>query len=140
MTQFHENLSREQQIEGPSDRSFGITFAVVFLAVGLWPLPWGENVRVWALAVAAAFLLTALVRPSVLTPLNRLWLKLGLLLHRVTTPLMLGVIFFLVVLPTGLLMRLVGKRPLHLALERDKASYWVRRDPGAQPTSMRNQF
>ena len=140
MAQFHENLSREQQIEGPSERSFGITFAVVFLIVGLWPLLWGEDVRAWALALTAAFLLTALVRPSVLSPLNRLWLKFGLLLHRVTTPLMLGVIFFLVVLPTGLLMRLMGKRPLHLGLERDRASYWVTRDAAAHSATMRNQF
>ena len=125
---------------GPSDRSFGLTFAGVFSIVGLWPLPGRGEVRLWALAIAAAFLLAALLVPTVLAPLNRLWLRFGLVLHKVTTPIILGAIFFLVVLPTGLLMRLFGKRPLKLHLERAAESYWVRREGSLEPASMKNQF
>lgn len=127
-------------VEGPSDRSFGLTFSAVFTIVALWPLPWGGEVRAWALALAAAVLALALFRPSVLAPLNALWLKFGLLLHKFTTPLMLGVIFFLVILPLGFLMRLAGKRPLQLRFERHAPTYWIDRNPGEQPGSMRNQF
>lgn len=138
--QLHEDFSREETVVGPSDRSFGLTFAAVFSIVGLWPLPGRGEVRVWALAVAGAFLLAALLVPTVLAPLNRLWMRFGLVLHKIMTPVILGVIFFLVVLPTGLLMRLLGKRPLHLHPDRASASYWVRREGSLEPASMKNQF
>lgn len=138
--QFHEDLSRGQDIVGPSDRAFGVTFAVVFGLVGLWPLLWGGTARLWALGLSVAFLLAALVFPWVLAPLNRVWLKFGLLLHQITTPLILGLIFFLVVLPIGLVMRALGKRPLQLHPERTAVSYWAHREAPVEPGSMRNQF
>jgi hypothetical protein len=138
--QLHEDYAREPVVVGPSDRSFGLTFAVVFSLVGSWPLPWGGEARLWALALAAAFLLTAFLFPAALGPANRLWLRFGLLLHKIATPVILGAIFFLVLLPIGLLLRLLGKRPLQLHFDRDSESYWVRREAPGEPTSMRNQF
>lgn len=137
----HERLSREPEVRGSSDRSFGLVFATVFLAVGLWPLGRGGTLRVWALAVAGVFFAAALAGPSLLAPLNRLWTRFGLLLSKVTTPIVMGVLFYLVVTPTGLLMRLFGKDPLRLSRDRVAGSYWIHREPpGPSPETMTNQF
>ena len=137
----HEDLDREEEVEGSSDRSFGIVFAVVFAIIGCWPLLSGRGVRVWALAVAAAFLLIAFTRPSLLSGLNRWWLKLGLLLGKVVSPIALGLLFYGVLTPIGGLMRLVGQDPLRLKFDRAAASFWIDRDPpGPPPGSMTNQF
>lgn len=137
----HESFTREQTVKGSSDRGFGIVFAVVFLIVALWPLLGGGALRWWSLAVSGAFLAAALAVPKVLAPLNRLWMQFGLLLHRVTNPLIMGFVFYLAVVPTALIMRLLGKDPLRLRLDRAAKSYWIdRRPPGPAPDSMRNQF
>lgn len=136
----HEDLSRSQHAESSSDRAFGLVFAVVFCVVALFPLLRGGEPLVWAWAGAAAFLLVALARPALLAPLNRLWLKVGALLHRIVSPLVLGLVFYGVVLPTGLAMRLVGRRPLHGDFD-GRDSFWVHRDPpGPAPEGMKNQF
>lgn len=137
----HENLVRHDEIEGSSDRAFGVVFTVVFLLVGLYPLLRSEGVRVWALGLAAIILIAALARPGVLAPLNRLWLKLGLLLHRVVSPVVLGLLFYGIVLPTGLAMRLVGKRTIPVDFDRQRDTYWIERDPpGPAAEGMKNQF
>lgn len=137
----HENLSRESEVRGSSDRSFGLVFAVVFLTIGLWPLVRGGTLRAWALVLAGAFLIAALTRPSLLAPLNRLWTRFGLLLGKVTTPIVMSILFYLVVTPTGLLMRLFGKDPLRLSRDREADSYWIKREPpGPSPETMTNQF
>jgi len=137
----HEDISRQQEIEGSSDRSFGIVFAVVFAIVALWPLLSKEPVRWWSAAVAAAFLVVALVRPALLAGLNRQWLKLGLLLGKIVSPIALGVLFYLVITPLGLMLRIAGKDPLRLKFDREARSYWIRREPpGPPPDSMTNQF
>ena len=137
----HEDLKRGHQVERGSDRTLGLVFGAFFLIIGSWPLIGGNAVRVWAIVVAAAFLAAAGVRPAVLAPLNRAWTWIGLLLHRVVSPVVLGAVFFLVVTPTGLLMRALGKDPLRLRLDRSAGSYWIeRRPPGPAPDSMRNQF
>jgi hypothetical protein len=137
----HESYTREDDIQGSSNRSFGGVFTVVFAAVGLLPLIRGGEVRVWALAIAGAFFITALLAPSLLTPLNRLWFKFGLLLHRVVSPLVMGMLFYVVVTPIGLLMRLFGKRPLDLEFNAAVHSYWVvRQPPGPAPDTIKNQF
>lgn len=124
-----------------SDRSFGIVFCVVFAVIGLYPLLGGGDVRLWSLGLAAAFLLVALVRPGLLAPLNRWWLKFGLLLGRIVSPLAMGLVFFLVMTPTGLIMRLLGKDLLRLRLEPAAESYWIeRRPPGPAPETMTHQF
>lgn len=137
----HENLAREEAVEGSSDRAFGIVFTVVFAVIGAWPLPWGNPPRIWALVLAAAFLAVALAAPALLAPLNRLWLRLGLLLHKIITPLVMGLIFFLAVTPTGLILRAMGKDPLRLRRDAAANSYWIHRTPpGPPPGSIRNQF
>jgi hypothetical protein len=96
---------------------------------------------VWALGIAAAFFLAALLMPAVLAPLNRLWFKFGMLLHRVVSPLVMGMLFYVVVTPIGLLMRLFGKRPLNLEFETAETSYWIlRQPPGPAPETIKNQF
>ena len=124
-----------------SDRSFGLVFAVVFALSGCWPLIHSHSPRWWALGIAIAFLLAALGRPQILRPLNRAWLALGLLLHKVVSPLMMGAIFFLCVTPTAWIMRLRRKDVLSLARRSDVASYWIRRErqPPAAET-MKRQF
>ena len=137
----HESLTRAEAVKTSSDRSFGVVFTVVFLIIGLWPLLSGATPRLWALAVAAGFLAAALIRPSVLAPLNRLWTKFGLLLHKITNPIIMGLVFFLAVTPTALIMMALGKDPLRRKIDKNATSYWIRRDPpGPAPESMKNQF
>ena len=137
----HEDLTREQDVEGSSDRSFGAVFAVVFLVIAGWPLWHGESLRWWAAGVAAAFALVAMVRPALLAGLNRQWMKLGVLLGRVVSPIALGLLFYCVLTPLGAVLRLAGKDPLRLRFDRGTDSYWIRREPpGPPPDSMTNQF
>src|SRR5262245_33795680 len=137
----HEDWSREETVQGSSDRVFGLVWSGALAVVGLWPLIGGRPIRTWALGVAGAFILVSLLRPAVLAPLNRLWLRLGLLLQRITNPVVLGALFFGTVLPIGLLMRLTGKNPLRLGFDRNAESYWIpRQPPGPAPDSMPRQF
>ncbi|MBI5164809.1 MAG: hypothetical protein HY985_13015 [Magnetospirillum sp.] len=137
----HEDIRRETDVQVGTDRSFGIVFAVVFAIIGLWPLVKGEPTRLWAVGAAVAFLLAALAVPRALRPLNLLWFKFGMLLHHVVTPLVMGLLFFATVTPTGILMRLSGKDPMRLKRDPAAASYWiVREPPGPAPESMKNQF
>ena len=137
----HEDLSRGHVAEQGSPRGFGIVFAVVFAVIGLWPLMDGEGARVWALVVAGVFLVLALLRPSLLAPFNRIWLGLGAVLHRNVNPLVMGFMFFAVITPTALLLRLMGKDLLRRRFAPNEKSYWIPREPpGPDPQSMRNQF
>lgn len=140
-TQTHEYLGHEEAVRAGSDRSFGLVFAGVFVVIALFPLLGGRPVRLWSLIVAAAFVAIALLRPGLLAPANRLWLAFGLLLHRVTSPLVLGMLFFLVFTPMGLLMRMLGKDLLRLRGNGSAPSYWIHRNPpGPEPDTMRHQF
>jgi hypothetical protein len=137
----HEDFSRKHDSRGSSDRSFGIVFAVFFTLFGLWRLRLHQPVRWWALGLAGALLIVALVQPVWLRPLNRAWTKLGLLMGAVVSPLVTGLLYLLVVTPTGLLFRLFKKDPLRLDREAGSPSYWIeRRPPGPSPETMRNQF
>lgn len=137
----HENLERQHEIKGSSERFFGITFFVFFLLIALWPLLWGKPLRIGVLGVSISFLALALIRPSLLAPLNRLWLKFGALLHSITSPIILGIMFFLVILPIGLLMRLLGKDFLRLRFDNNTPSYWIKREPpGPDKSSLNRQF
>lgn len=137
----HEDFSRRDDVKGPSDRAFGATFTVVFLLIALWPLLGGEAPRAWALTVAAAFFLAALIRPTLLAPLNRLWLRLGLALHRIVNPVVMGLIFFLMITPIAVVMRLLGRDQLRLKWDPEARSYWIEHDPpGPQPATMKQQF
>ncbi len=137
----HEDLHRAMRIVESTDRAFGFVFAIVFTVLGGWL--WFKGFDGWpfALTVAGAFLLAALVRSSVLAPLNRLWMRFGRLLHAIVSPVVLGFLFFAVMTPVGLLMRAFKKDPLRLALDDQVQSYWiVREPPGPDPQTMRNQF
>ena len=137
----HERLVRDEEIRGSSDRSFGLLFAVVFTVVGLWPLIHGGALRLWFLGLALAFLVVASLRPGLLSPLNRLWTRAGLLLHHVVNSIILALLFFLVVTPTGLVMRLLGKDSLRLRFQPEAKSYWIARQPPGPPSDgMKNQF
>lgn len=137
----HETFRDREVVKGSSNRAFGIVFAVVFAIIGAFPLISGTAPRWWALIVGALFLLAGLAFPGILAPLNRLWLRFGLLLHRIVNPLVMGLLFFLVVTPIGLIMRLIGKRPLLLETDPNAETYWIRRTPpGPSPESMKQQF
>ena len=137
----HEDLSREHVVKGSSDRAFGLVFAAVFLLVGAWPLVHGGLLRWWALVLAAAFALITVTKPQLLASLNRLWIRLGGLLSKVVSPLALGLLFYAVLAPLGVCLRLAGKDPLKLNRAPQAASYWVpRQPPGPPPDSMTNQF
>lgn len=124
-----------------SDRSFGLVFAAAFTIYGCWPLLHMERPRWWALGIAIAFAAAALLQPHILTPLNQAWLAIGRLLHRVMSPLVMGVIFFLCLSPIAWVMRLRGKDPLSLSRRPDLPSYWIPRrlSPPAVET-MKQQF
>lgn len=131
---------REHEIVLPSNRSFGLLFCFVFLVVAFWPIVFGGGLRLWAVAISALFALAALVVPGVLTPLNRLWMKFGALLHRIVSPIVLGILFFVVITPYGLVMRAFKRDPLRLRRE-PADTYWVDRSPpGPAPDSMDKQF
>ena len=137
----HENLDREEEVKVCSDRSFGVVFTLVFLAVGTWTVSGGQSEGWLFLASAVLFFIVAMVRPSVLGPLNRAWMKLGLLLSRVINPFILGVIFFLIITPMAVVRRLLGKDSLHLESKLGLESYWIDRNPpGPKPGSMTRQF
>ena len=127
--------------QGSTDRAFGWVMTAFFGLVGLWPLVHGHAVRGWSLILAAAFALAVIVMPRALAPLNRAWTWLGALLHKITNPLVLGVAFYIVVAPIGLLMRLAGRDPLRLKRDDKAASYWIaRQPPGPPPSSFPRQF
>ena len=137
----HEPVVKHKKIEVGSARMFGYVIGGFFVIVALLPLIRGHEARWWALGVAAAFLLVALVYPRVLQPLNILWFRFGLLLHAIVGPIVMSVIFWITVAPVGVIMRAMGKDPLRLKLEADAASYWITRDPpGPEPGSMSRQF
>jgi hypothetical protein len=124
-----------------SDRSFGFVFAVVFALIACWPLLSWRPPYPWLLGVAIAFALVAAIRPSLLRPLNKAWLAFGRLLSRIVNPLIMGLVFFLGVTPTGWIMRLRGRDLLARTRRPDMPSYWVARDqPAPEPDSMRRQF
>ena len=132
-------------VRGPapesSDRSFGFVFTGVFALIGCWPLVRLLPPRWWMLGIAVAFALVALVWPQILHPFNRAWLALGRLLHRLVSPLLMGVIFFVVVSPIAWIMRLRGKDVLSLARRTDLSSYWITRESQAPASeTMKRQF
>ena len=137
----HENLDKEEEVKVSSDRSFGIVFTLVFLTVGVWVVSGGQSKGWFFFVSAALFLVVAIARPSTLGPFNRSWAKFGLLLGQVFNPLLLGVVFFLVVTPIAVVMRLLGKDSLHLKSKSDLKSYWIDRSPaGPKFGSMTKQF
>ena len=137
----HENLDKEEEIKVSSDRSFGIVFTLVFLAAGGWIVSRGQS-EGWLFFVSAAlFFVVAIIHPSILGPFNRAWAKFGLFLGQVFNPILLGVVFFLVVTPIAIALRLSGKDLLDLKSKSNLESYWIDRNPaGIKFGSMTKQF
>ena len=125
-------------IEQSAPKSFGIVFAIVFLIVSLYPLISSEGFRVWALVVSVIFLLLAYTSPKMLIHPNKLWFKFGILLGSIIVPIVMGLVYFVSVLPTGLIMRLLGKDLLKQKLDKNAKSYWIERTELLGP--MKNQF
>lgn len=124
-----------------AERQFGFVFAVVFTVLALLPLRHDEPVRRWAAGAALGLLLLTLAWPAALVWPNRLWLKFGELLHRVTSPVALGMVYVVAILPIGVAMRWAGKDPLRLRRTPEESSYWIRRDPpGRADERMKRQF
>ena len=137
----HENLNRKIGTQGSSDRSFGLVFSAFFLIIAVLPLFDGGRMRLWASIVSGLFLAASFVAPGILSPLNRLWTRFGLLLHKIVGPVVLGVMFYAMVTPMGILRRLFGNDPMRLRLEPALKSYWIKREPpGPKPESMTDQF
>ena len=136
----HESFDRGE-VKASSDRSFGLVFAAVFAIVAFWPWMSGGGARLWALALAAFFVATAVVRPRLLRPLSRAWFKIGLILHHVMTPIVMGVIFVLGVVPTAVVMRMRRKDLLRIDPRRRGETNWVvRTPPGPSPDTMKHLF
>jgi hypothetical protein len=138
---FHEDLGRKQEGQGSSDRAFAFVFAVFFSCVGLSLLRAHHPVRWWAFVVAGLFLVAGIVKPAWLSPLNKYWTKVGVLMGRIVGPVVTAVLFYAVVTPTALLFRIMGKDPLRLSRDPEARSYWIEREPpGPAPETMANQF
>tara|TARA_B100000161_G_C33341973_1_gene320574 strand:- start:15 stop:398 length:384 start_codon:yes stop_codon:yes gene_type:complete len=120
-----------------SNRSFGIVFFVVFLLIALYPFTYGGEIRIWSLIISLIFLILGLFNSIILSPLNKIWFKFGLFLGKIVSPLIMGIIFFLVVTPIGFTMRLLGKDVLNLKYNKNK-SYWIEKK--GPKSKMKNQF
>ena len=127
----------DNNIKIGSNRSFGIVFSIVFLLVSIYPLLNDGSVRIWSLIISFIFLILGLSKSNLLTPLNILWMKFGLLLGQIISPIIMVIIFFVVVTPIGIIMRVLGKNILRLKKNKKK-SYWIKRE--IKKTNMRNQF
>jgi hypothetical protein len=127
----------KNNIKISSNKSFGIVFFVFFLIVSIYPLIDGGVLRVWSLVISAIFLILGLLNSKVLTPLNKLWFKLGILLGAIVSPIVMGIVFFIVVTPISLIMKILGKDILNLKKNKNQ-SYWV--DKSEPKSKMKNQF
>tara|TARA_Y100001935_G_C16884864_1_gene304297 strand:- start:51 stop:434 length:384 start_codon:yes stop_codon:yes gene_type:complete len=120
-----------------SNRSFGIVFFIVFLIIALYPLLNSSDIRLWSLITSVIFLILGLLNSKILTPLNKIWFKFGILLGKIISPLIMGIIFFFVVSPIGIIMRFFRKDLLNLKFN-DTKSYWIKKT--GPKSKMKNQF
>ena len=127
-----------EDVKISSNRSFGLVFFVVFLIIAFYPLLNDKSINTWSLIVSLIFLTLGLINSKLLNPLNKVWFKFGLFLGKIISPIIMGLIFFLVVTPIGLLMRFFGKDVLNLKLNKKKSSYWI--EKGGPKSKMKNQF
>ncbi len=128
---------RDNNIKIGTNRSFGIVFSLVFLLIALYPLINNKDIRLWSLVISLIFLALGLIKSKILSPLNKIWFKFGIILGLVVSPVIMGIIFFLVVTPIGFIMRLLGKDILNLNYQNDK-SYWIQKN--GPKSNMNNQF
>ena len=127
----------KQKIKIPSNKNFGIVFSIVFLIISLWPLLNQNDIRIWSLIISGIFLVLGLINSKLLLPLNKIWFKFGILLGNFIAPIVMGIVYFMVVTPTGLIMRLLGKDLLNLK-RNNKHTYWIEKDNSNN--DLKNQF
>ena len=126
-----------EKINIPTNKSFGLVFCIVFIIISLFPLLYDENIRNWSVITAIVFLILGLLNSPALTPLNKIWFKFGIIIGNFMSPIIMGIIFFMVVTPTSLLVRVFGKDLLSLK-KNDSKTYWVKKDN--IKSEMKNQF
>jgi len=120
-----------------SNRNFGITFFIIFLIISFWPLLDDNQIRIWSIIISIIFLILGILNSKILTPLNTVWFKFGLILGKVVSPIVMGIVFFVVVTPIAIFMRILGKDLLNLKYNNNK-SYWI--EKGGPKSKMKNQF
>ena len=128
---------KNQKIKIGSNRNFGIVFFIVFLIIAFWPLLNSNEINYWSLAISITFLILGLANSKILTPLNKIWFKFGILLGNVIAPIVMGIIFFLIVTPTSIIMKILGKDILNLK-KNNNNSYWI--EKSNQNSKMKNQY
>ena len=131
-------MLHKSKIKMNSNRNFGLVFFIIFLILGLWPITNGEEIRIWLILLAFIFLILGIMESKLLSPLNRLWFKFGIMLGAIVAPIVMGAIFFIVVTPIGIVMSIMGKDLLNKKHDKKKETYWIKR---IKPTgSMKRQF
>jgi len=120
-----------------SNRSFGVVFFVVFLLIGLWPILKGNELRIWSIVISLIFLILGILNSKILTPFNKAWFRFGIFLGNFISPIIMGIVFFLVVTPTGLIMKLFRKDLINLR-KNNSSTYWIEKKD--IKSSMKNQF
>ena len=137
----HESLARDEKISPGSERSFAIVITVALVLISGINWWYGGAVWRWLGPIAVGFIVLGFLYPAALRPLNWLWFKFGLLLHAIVNPIVMGLLFYVTVFPTGLVMRAMGKDLLRLKPEPESDSYWItRQPPGPAPETMKDQF
>ena len=129
---------KQKEIKISSNKSFGLVFFVIFIIIALWPLLNDGNIRIWSIIVSIIFLILGLLNSKILTPFNKLWMRLGALLGIIVSPIVMGVVYFGIITPIGLLMKLFGKDVLNLKLDKNKKTYWTLKKK--IPSKMKDQF
>ena len=132
------NSKFNNSIKISSNRSFGIVFFIVFLFIALYPITYSEDIRIWSLIISFIFIILGLLNSKILTPLNKLWFKFGVILGIIISPIIMGIIFFLVVTPIGLIMKVLGKDLLRLKYNKKDNTYWIEKN--GPKSKMKNQF
>ena len=128
---------KKRYIKTSSNKSFGIVFFLVFLVISIWPLKYGAEIRIWALGISILFLILGMMDSKILSPLNKMWFKFGIFLGNIISPIVMCAIFFIIVTPISLIMRLMGKDILNLKKNNSK-SYWIEKI--GTKSKMKNQF
>lgn len=120
-----------------SNRNFGIFFSFIFIIISFWPLKDGDSIRIWSLSISLIFLTLGLLNSNILSPLNKAWFKLGIYLGNIISPMIMAIIFFFLITPIGLLMRILNKDLINLK-KKNKKSYWIKKKNNS--TNMDKQF
>ena len=131
-------MPSDSKIKISSNRSFGLVFFIVFLIVALWPLKYEEDIRLWSLVLSIIFFILGILNSQLLTPLNKLWFKFGMFLGLIVSPIVMGIVYFLVVTPIGIFMRLLGKDLLKTSKAKNASTYWIKRIK--KQSTMKKQF